>query len=81
MELRGQWRAAAGAGFTRLRGIPRVVAGSFPSQQSRDLIPPSHHNQTGLVLSLYPVPTHFTSGHKCPAVILGGGIVGDETQG
>lgn len=82
MELRGQWRAAMGAGLslTRLKGSPQMVACSCPVLQSRDLIPISHYNGTGLLLSLYLASAHFTSGCKCPAVILWGGTVGDETQ-
>lgn len=70
-----------GVGLTRMRGGPQVVACRLPMPQSRGLIPASHHNQTGLVLSSYPVPTRLTSGYKCSAVTLRGGIVGDDTQG
>ena len=59
------WSAGPG-GLAGLRGSPQVVTCGLRMWISRGLLPASHHNRTGLVLSLYLMPTHFTGGHKCP---------------
>ena len=59
------WSAGPG-GLAGLRGSPQVVTCGLQMQSSKGLLPASHHNRTGLVLSLYLMPTHFTGGHKCP---------------
>lgn len=56
-----EWRPALSGRGVPLHGAlgPQVVICCFPMPQRWDFIPASRHNQTGLVLSLHLVSTHF----------------------